>query len=288
MFDRVIPSTLSPAGVSGAKAKLLHLFENVRQEAVAVKEAKQAIYDDKKLSQYGKDGALKEDRQTFREAIDGYREEMLALVNKREEEYRAHCIAEIKKRLQSSEHLNALTSALTMLKQEYMGELEVKAFIEAYQYDDMAIGMIADTLIKMKSPYVELTYSRITMKKQLQAFESIRRIIRNNVQVGLADKPTLYGEVDDPLLWFGGDYAALESELANDLIVLSADATLCNRVSVKAYEIHGENKSEDVIAQGRKQAQKAKAAAQDPAKQPKRQCNPGTVHPVGIKPGLGF
>lgn len=69
------------------KTKLLDLFSKVEWATLEVKKDNQQIQTSERLSKQGKAEEQAENRLMYKEAIDGYREQMLTIVDARENDY---------------------------------------------------------------------------------------------------------------------------------------------------------------------------------------------------------
>lgn len=216
----------------GEKERLLGLFKKVAVSADAFRQDRQEIMQSDKLTDEGKASEIKENIDMFIEASDTYRETMLAIVDEREAGYTAFYVKEAKSRMQSSDYQTALATNLDMLKRGYMGKIEVIALLQLYDKDDLAISRIYETMYQTHSPYYGLMTDRITVKKQLNAFESIRSIINSKVNIGLVDLPGWNATpFDKEHFYFGSGYYAIENELNDDLTINSPDASLALKVN---------------------------------------------------------
>ncbi|MBS6677774.1 MAG: hypothetical protein KH330_08560 [Clostridiales bacterium] len=222
------------------KTKLLELFNKAMNATDMVREDNLAVQADRSLSSYGKEKSQELNRMEYKEAMDGFREEMLAIVDAREADYIAFYKKTAMEYMKSYEHQAALMMNLDILIKGYMGKNEIESLIEAYSSEEMASSMIYDTLVKMKSPYEKLLDNRITVRKQQNAFESIRNIIKSKINVGLMDKPVNYIKSQDKAqAYFGSGYAAILEEVGEDLSLLLPEASLAmQRNDDKQNQIH--------------------------------------------------
>ena len=69
------------------KTKLLELFNKAMNATDMVREDNLAVQADRSLSSYGKEKSQESNRLEYKEAMDGFREEMLAIVDAREADY---------------------------------------------------------------------------------------------------------------------------------------------------------------------------------------------------------
>lgn len=261
------------------KNKLLELFRKVKKSAEEASEDSLAVQADSRLSSKGKDEDRAKIRRQFNEAVQQYREDMLKIVDDKEADYTAYYVKVAKDRLESSSYMEILMSTLDALKRGYMGKIEIMALMELYKDNDLAMSMITDVMREMKSPYMDLIPERITIKMQLNAFESIRGVIRSKVNVNLLDIPARYSgkishsfvdagtEKDNSVVYFGSGYYAIVNELNDDLSLKDASASLGRVNNSEKNQPHPTTNSFDVtITANNKRASTA-------AKEPKSQSN---------------
>lgn len=220
------------------KSKLIEMFKKVKRAAEEAREDRVSVQGDSLLSEKGKEKKQIEIRKEFNEAVNLYRDEMLALVDAREADFTAYYVKVAKDRLLSDTYMGKLMASLDILKKGYMSKIEVMALVELYNYNDSAMDMIMDVMRETKSQYMDLIPERITIKMQLNAFESIRGVIRSKVNVNLLDISSKYtGKTtysfndskparDDIYAYFGSGYYAIVNELNDDLTLNSPSATL--------------------------------------------------------------
>lgn len=253
------------------KQSLLDLFEKVKRAAEEARQDRQDILKNPKLSQQGKDEDVATARNLFHDAVQRYQEQMIAIVDGREDGYIAYQKKQSMDYMKSYDYQGALMANISLLKNGHMSKIDIMAMIELYKYNGMATNMIYETLSEMKSPQIKLLFDRITVNKQLNAFESIRNVIKSKVNVGLLDRPAV---------WFGLGYDALLNEVGDDLTLLKGDATLSNKansdpaLAIHQYEGNGKDiqhaYNRDKPAKGKKQGGLGWAE----------------VHPGTRKPGL--
>lgn len=261
------------------KNKLLELFRKVKKSAEEASEDSLAVQADSRLSSKGKDEDRAKIRQQFNEAVQQYREDMLKIVDDKEADYTAYYVKVAKDRLESSSYMEILMSTLDALKRGYMGKIEIMALMELYKDNDLAMSMITDVMREMKSPYMDLIPERITIKMQLNAFESIRGVIRSKMNVNLLDIPARYSgkishsfvdagtEKDNSVVYFGRGYYAIVNELNADLSLKDASASLGRVNNSEKNQPHPTTNSFDAtITANNKRASTA-------AKEPKSQSN---------------
>lgn len=221
----------------GEKSELLKLFKNAADSADRFKDDKQDVTRSEILSEKGKRQEIEENRRLFAEAMEGYREQMLAIVDRREEGYTAFYVRLAQTRFGTSSYQNALTANLEMLRQGFCGKIEVMAILQLYKEDDLAYSRVEDIMRQTNNPYCNLLEDRITIKKQLNAFESIRRIIRSKVNTYLTEQPVYRpsaasgaglkeSRFSREASYFGSGYVAIVEELEEDLTINSPTATL--------------------------------------------------------------
>lgn len=222
------------------KTKLLELFDKAMYATDMVKEDNLAVQADKNLSNYGKEKSCEANRQEYKEAMDGFREEMLAIVDAREVDYMGYYKKTAMEYMKSYEHQAALMMNLDILRKGYLGQNEVEALIEVYRSEEMASNMIYDTLIRMKSPYEKLLDDRITVRKQQNAFESIRNVIKSKINVRLMEKPIRHVKDENRAhAYFGSGYAAILEEVGEDLTLLQPESSLAlQKNDDKQNQIH--------------------------------------------------
>lgn len=212
------------------KTKLLKLFDQVKNATLLFHQSKRETANNRMLSAEGKAAEQQSDREQFGDAMEGYRAEMLKIIDAREEDYVAYHTNEMVKRMRSGDYLNALQVNLKILEGGYMGRVEVAALLKAYEFDDMGTNMIIDTLVKIKSPFLGMVDSRVTVAKQLNAFESMRRVIKDKINTNLCDKVLSYAG-DDGITFalFGAGYVAIEKETKEDLALNNGDVSLAKQ-----------------------------------------------------------
>ncbi len=244
------------------KTKLLGLFEKVREATDGAKENNRKIEASQKLSQKGKAEEIQQTRQQLRDTINKYREQMLAIVDEREEDYAGYYKKITMDRMRLTGYTQTLTSNVELLKKGYLGKIQVMALLELYKNDDVAMDMISATLEEMKSPYRDLLDDRITIRKQMNAFESIRNIIKSKVNIGLLDGPSYHlGDRDSAGFYFGSGYHAILEELNEDLSINSPTATLTSQANADPkLKIHQYGNSGDIISDARNKSRMAAAA----------------------------
>lgn len=262
------------------KSKLMDLFRKVKSAAEEASEDRLAVQADTRLSDKGKEEDRAEIRRQFNEAVQRYQEEMLKLVDDREADYTAYYVKVAKDRLGSSSYMGTLMSTLDALKRGYMGKIEIMALMELYKDNDLAMDMIVDVMREMKSPYMDLVPERVTIKMQLNAFESIRGVIRSKVNVNLLDIPARYSgkvshsfvdagiEKDNSIVYFGSGYYAIKNELNDDLSLKDASASLGRVNNAERNQPHPATNSFDttVTANNKRNT----AAAKEPKNKPNR------------------
>ncbi len=212
------------------KTRLLELFGKAAREADAFREARRDTLASTKLTDEGKRASIAEDRKIFIGATDKYREDMLKIVNEREEDYTAFHVRAAKMRMGSSDYQTALESNLTALCRGHMGKIEILAMLQMYaedNKDDLAVSRICEAMRKTDNPYFDLIKDRITVQKQLNAFASIRNIINSKMNIGLVDLPGWNAVTgNEEYLYYGSGYYAIVNELNEDLSLSRPDATL--------------------------------------------------------------
>lgn len=212
------------------KSKLLALFEKAAIEADEVRKARQETMASAKLTDEGKSEIISKDRETFIKETDKYREEMLKIVNDREEDYTAFYVRAAKTRMNSSDYQTALSSNLKALQSGHMGKIEIMAMLEIYAVDnkdDLAVSRIYEVMRETHNPHFDLIEDRITVHKQLNAFASIRNIINSKINIGLVDLPGWNAVTDNKeYFYYGSGYYAIVNELNDDLSLNCAEATL--------------------------------------------------------------
>ncbi len=171
------------------KTRLLELFKDAADSADMFKEDKQEVMKSPMLSERGKKHEMAENLRLFAEAMKDYRERMLAIVNEREEGFTAYQVSAAQSKISASNYQLTLRENLDMLKCGYMGKIEVMALLKLYHEDDLAYSRIEEVMQQTHSRYTDLLEDRITVRKQLNAFESIRQIIRSNITGYLVEKP---------------------------------------------------------------------------------------------------
>lgn len=212
------------------KTKLLELFGKAAREADALREARRETMASVKLTDEGKRESIAEDRKTFIDATEKYREDMLKIVNDREADYTAFYVRAAKVRLGSSDYQAALRSNLEALRSGHMGKIEITAMLQMYaedNKDDLAVGRIYEVMRETHNPYFNLIEDRITVQKQLNAFASLRNIINSKINIGLVDLPGWNAVTGNKeYFYYGSGYHAIVNELNEDLSLNRADATL--------------------------------------------------------------
>ncbi len=212
------------------KTRLLELFGKAAKEADEFREAKQETMASDKLTDEWKSKSIAEDRKTFISATDKIREDMLKIVDSREEDYTAFHVRAAKARIGLADYQAALDSNLARIRSGHMGKIEITAMIQLYvedNKDDMAARRIYEALLEARSPYMDLMEGRITVQEQLNAFASIRNIIRSKVGVGLIDLPGWNNVLEGKEhFYYGSGYYAIVNELNEDLSLNCANATL--------------------------------------------------------------
>jgi hypothetical protein len=263
------------------KSKLMELFRKVMEAAEEASTDSLEVQKNPRLSRKGKEEDREEIRRQFVEAVNMYRDEMLKLVDDREAKYMKDHTSVIVDRFRRFNYVTDIKANLEALEHGYMSRIEIVALIDLYRVDDFAMNMLLDVLQKIKSPYVNLMPARVTAEMQLNAFESIRGIIRAKVNANLMDVPVRYagkassgfkeGDADPGAVYayFGSGYHAIEKELTEDLLLVHANTTL-GRVnnSDKARQVHAATNAFDtnVIAD----KNRANAKASDTANKPDR------------------
>lgn len=262
------------------KNKLLKLFREVKSVAEEASEDRLAVQADSRLSSKGKEEDRAEIRRQFNEAVQQYREDMLKIVDAREADYTAYYVKVAKDRLGSSSYMGTLMSTLDALKRGYMGKIEIMALMDLYKDNDLAMNMIVDVMSEMKSPYMDLIPDRVTMKMQLNAFESIRGVIRSKVNVNLLDIPARYSgkvshsfvdagtEKDNSAAYFGSGYYAIVNELNDDLSLKDVSSSLGRINNSDKNQTHPATNSLDTAATANNK--RANAAAKEPKNKPNR------------------
>lgn len=253
------------------KTRLLELFKKAADSADMFKDDKREVMGSPMLSEKGKKHEMEENLRLFAEAMKGYREQMLAIVDDREENYTAYQVRATQSKISASNYLLVLRENLDMLKSGYMGEIEVTALLKLYKEDDWAYGRIEEVMRQTHSHYIDLLEDRITVRKQLNAFGSIRRIIRSNITGYLAEKPVYKPPVSSQsgikqtpfsreACYFGSGYTAILEELNEDLTINRPDATLAVKNNSDAnMRIHHESNMDVMKAEnsaGRQQEKK--------------------------------
>lgn len=212
------------------KTRLLELFGKAAKEADALREARRETMASAKLTDEGKRESIAEDRRTFIDATDKYREDMLKIVNDREDDYTAYYVRAAKIRLSSGDYQTALSSNLSALKRGHMGKIEIMAMLQLYaedNKDDLAVSRIYEVMRATHNPHFGLIEDRITVQKQLNAFASVRNIINSKINIGLVDLPgwnAITGNKE--YFYYGSGYHAIVNELNEDLSLNCSDATL--------------------------------------------------------------
>lgn len=116
-----------------------------------------------------------------------------------------------------------------------MGKIEIMAMIQMYaedNKDDLAVSRIYEVMRETHNPYFELIENRITVKKQLNAFASIRNIINSKINIGLVDLPGWNAVTGNKeYFYYGSGYFAIVNELNEDLSINHPDATLSRAVN---------------------------------------------------------
>lgn len=212
------------------KTKLLELFKKAAREADAFREARRETMASVNLTDEGKRASITEDRKTFIDATDKYREEMLKIVNDREADYTAFYVRAAKLRMSSSDYQAALNSNLAALRRGHMGKIEIMAMLQMYaedNKDDLAVSRIYEVMREAHNPHFDLIEDRITVQKQLNAFASLRNIINSKVNIGLVDLPGWNAVTGNrEYFYYGSGYHAIVNELNEDLSINFPDATL--------------------------------------------------------------
>lgn len=219
------------------KTKLLGLFKKAADAADMFKDDKREIMKSDILSEKGKAQEIAENLRLFSEAVEGYRDQLLAIVDEREKDYTSYYVNVALTRFGSNGYQSALTANLEMIKQGYTGKIEIMAILKLYKDDDLAYSRVEDVMRQVKSPYCNLLEDRITVRKQLNAFESIRQFIKAKVTAYLAEQQIysppagsrvrLKGDqFSREACYFGSGYAAIVEELNDDLTINSPGATL--------------------------------------------------------------
>lgn len=212
------------------KSKLLELFGKAAKEADALREARRETMASVKLTDEGKRESIAEDRKTFIDATEKYREDMLKLVNGREADYTAFYVRAAKVRLGSADYQSALSANLEALRSGRMGKIEVMAMLQMYaedNKDDLAVSRIYEVMRETHNPYFHLIEDRITVQKQLNAFASLRNIINSKINIGLVDLPGWNAVTGNKeYFYYGSGYHAIVNELNEDLSLNRPDATL--------------------------------------------------------------
>lgn len=211
------------------KTKLLSLFDGAIKEVEAIRTGNEEIRNDEELTDSGKTKKLERNRQIFRESIDAIREDMLAVIDNREADYAAYHKKEFIDRMKSDSYQQTLDRNISTLRSGMMGKLETMAILELYSKDDMATERIYQVMREIHSPYCdELMEDKITVRKQMNAFDSMRNIIKSKVNVGMLDLSGRYtpkGQ-DAAYSWFGSGYYAIVNELNEDLSINAPNASL--------------------------------------------------------------
>lgn len=246
------------------KTKLLELFEKVRKATDEGKQRNREIEASQRLSQKGKAEEIQQIRQQLRDTINKCREQMLAIVDEREEDYAGYYKKITMDRMRLTGYTQTLTANIELLKKGYLGKIQVMALLELYKNDDVAMDMISATLQEMKSPYRDLLDDRITIRKQMNAFESVRNIIKSKVNIGLLDLPSYHlGDMDSAGFYFGSGYHAILEELNEDLSINSPTATLTSQSNADPkLRIHQYENSGDIISDARNKSRMATKAEQ--------------------------
>ena len=242
----------------GEKSELLKLFKKAADSADMFKDDKQEVERSEILSEKGKHQEIAEKRRLFAEAVEGYREQMLAIVDRREEDYTAFNVRIAQTKLGNSSYQNALTANLAMLQQGFCGKIEVMAMLRLYKEDDLAYSQVEDIMRRTNNPYCNLLEDRITIKKQLNAFESIRRIIRSKVNTYLTEQPVYRpsaasqsgmkeNRFSREASYFGSGYVAIVEELEEDLTINSPVATLALKYNSDPKSVYNSGSNIDVM-----------------------------------------
>lgn len=241
------------------KTKLLELFEKVRKTTDEAKQRNREIEASQRLSQKGKAEEIQQIRQQLRDTINKCREQMLAIVDEREKDYAGYYKKITMDRMRLTGYTQTVTANVELLKKGYLGKIQVMALLELYKNDDVAMDMISATLEEMKSPYRDLLDDRITIRKQMNAFESVRNIIKSKVNIGLLDLPSYHlGDMDSTGFYFGSGYHAILEELNEDLSINSPVATLTSQANADPkLRIHQYESSGDIISDARNKSRMA-------------------------------
>ncbi|MCI8666972.1 MAG: hypothetical protein HFG82_09940 [Dorea sp.] len=219
------------------KTKLLELLKKAADAADMFKDDKREIMKSDRLSEKGKTQEIAENFRQFTEAMEGYREQMLDIVNEREKGYTSYYVSVAQTRFSTNGYQSALTANLDMIKQGYAGKIEIMAILKLYKDDDLAYSRVEDVMRQVKSPYCNLLEDRLTVKKQLNAFESIRHLIKAKVTSYLAEQQVYRPSAESKAglkkdkfsreaCYFGSGYVAIVEELNDDLTINSPKATL--------------------------------------------------------------
>lgn len=212
------------------KSDLLKLFRKVREAVEQYVADTNLVNKSQLLSEKGKEAKIEENTQSFIEAMSKYREEMLKIVDFREKSYTEFQKREAAEWMKSADFQRTLTANLDMLEKGYLGKIETLALLDMYGKNDLAMDMIARTMVEKHSPYCDLLKNRITVRKQLNAFATVRNIIETTVNVNLIDKRIvayLGTHEDKEKYLFSAGYAAIVGELTDDLLINSPDASIC-------------------------------------------------------------
>lgn len=255
------------------KTRLLQLFAKVEKATDMFKMDSEKINSNDRLSRQGKAEEIKENKQQVLEAYEGFRELMLRIVDEKEADFVAFHVKEVKGRLGSADYQNALRANLDSLEKGFMGRIEIKALLELYKCDDLAMQKICSVLEKTKSQYMDMVEDRITMDKQLNAYASIRNLIRAKVNLYLIDAPVEYvgeymgepGALGRTLAYFGSGYQAFLDELNEDLSLNRPDAALASAANADAASWNRHSTDVEKLQMEAKLARK-KAAEEDAAK----------------------
>lgn len=240
------------------KKKLLELFKKAADSADMYKDDKREIMESDILSEKGKDQEIAENLRLFTEAMEGYRDQMLAIIDEREKGYTSYYVSVAQTRFSTNGYQSALTANLDMIKQGYAGMIEIMAILKLYKDDDLAYSRVEDVMTQMKHPHCEMLEDRITVKKQLNAFESMRQFIKAKVTAYLAEQPVYRppaaskaglkkDQFSREACYFGLGYVAIEEELNDDLTINSPKATLALKHNLDPNMAYHRGKNIDVM-----------------------------------------
>lgn len=240
------------------KKKLLELFKKAADSADMYKDDKREIMESDILSEKGKDQEIAENLRLFTEAMEGYRDQMLAIIDEREKGYISYYVSVAQTRFSTNGYQSALTANLDMIKQGYAGMIEIMAILKLYKDDDLAYSRVEDVMTQMNHPHCEMLEDRITVKKQLNAFESMRQFIKAKVTAYLAEQPVYRpsaaskaglkkDQFSREACYFGSGYVAIEKELNDDLTINSPKATLALKHNLDPNMAYHRGKNIDVM-----------------------------------------